>query len=190
MRFPSNSRKGPTMLRRLFLVNMVAGVVVLGGCVGYRLGNMLPPDIRSVHVPTFVNKSGEPQIEIEATRATIRELQKDGSLEISSRSQANSVLEVTMTEYKLIPISFDRDSRRSPNEYRATITAEIVFRRRGETSALIKRELQGENDFTLVGDMATAKRTALPKAAKDLAHDIVESITDFWMTEAPTPDTL
>jgi hypothetical protein len=159
--------------------------LVLGGCAGYQLGNMLPPDIRSVHVPVFVNKTDEPRIEVETTRATISEFQKDGSLDVLPESRATAVLEVTLKTYELLPVSFERDSRRSPNEYRAVITAEVVFRRRGETSALLERTVKGENEFTFVGDMASAKRSALPQAAKDLAYDIVKSVTDIWMTKEP-----
>ena len=56
--------------------------IVLTGCASYQLGSMLPNDIKTVYVPTFINKTGEPMIESEATQAAIRELQKDGSLKV------------------------------------------------------------------------------------------------------------
>ena len=58
----------------------MALAVALTGCAGYRLGTMLPPDIQSVAVPTFINRTSEPLLESETTRAAIREFQQDGSL--------------------------------------------------------------------------------------------------------------
>ena len=67
---------------------LATGVLVLTqpcGCVGlgYRLGSSLPPDIRSVYVPVFVNRTGEPRVETEATRAAKQEFQRDGTLHLA-----------------------------------------------------------------------------------------------------------
>ena len=59
------------------IVASVLGLLMLtlGGCV-YQLGSSLPPNLKTVYVPTFVNKCGEPQVENETTQATIQEFQK------------------------------------------------------------------------------------------------------------------
>ena len=57
---------------RQAMVLLIALVPLLGGCLGYRLGTTLPPGIRSLHVPTFVNLTGEPGLESEtATTASV-----------------------------------------------------------------------------------------------------------------------
>ena len=53
--------------------------LLLTGCTGYRLGSMLPPEIKTVYVPTFANQTTEPLLEMEATDAVIVEFQQDGS---------------------------------------------------------------------------------------------------------------
>lgn len=154
--------------------------VVCSGCVGYRVGSTLPPGVETLYVPSFGNKTGEPQVETEATRKTIQEFQKDGTLKIVGEELADARLEVTLTRYKLEPLRFDRDQNKTTKEYRLIIgaTARLV---NAKTSELIsERQVEGDATFEVVGDLTNSKRQALPAAAQDLAHDIVESVVEYW----------
>ena len=62
---------------------VIASCLWFNGCAGYQLGSMLPPDIKTVHVPNFTNKTQEPFIVTETTKAVLEELQLDGSLELA-----------------------------------------------------------------------------------------------------------
>ena len=162
-----------------------AGIALLAlwlpGCVGYRVGSMLPPDITTVHVPTFVNRTSEPQIEVEATKATIAEFQKDGSLRVVAMETADAILDVTITDFDASPLSYDQENRTSANEYRLTLTASIVLKRKATDEILTETVgVQGESTFRIAGDFTSSKQTGLPKAAQDLAHDIVEKVVEAW----------
>jgi len=162
------------------LLPAVACSMILAGCAGYQLGTTLPPDIKSVHVPRFVNRTGEPLVENETTAATLQEIQRDGSLTIADAGRADTVLEVTLTRYRLEPLRYERDNVRTTREYRLRLTATLVFKRRGSNATLLERTVQGEATFLPQGDLTSAKRNALPEAARDLAHDIVESVVEYW----------
>lgn len=151
------------------------------GCVGYRLGSMLPPDIRSVHVPTFVNGTGEPLIEADVTNATIEEFQRDGTLRILSVHNADTILNAKITEYRIDPLRYDRDERTRANEYRLTLAARIELSRRSTGAHIVEPlTVKAESWFTAPADLASAKKEALPKAARQLAHNIVERIVEAW----------
>jgi hypothetical protein len=150
------------------------------GCVGYRLGSTLPPGIESVYVPTFQNESGEPLLETQTTGAAIQELQKDGTLRVRDKSGADAMLEVTLISFTLEPLRYERDQSKTTNEYRMRIRAEILFTRLRDGSVLSKRTVEGEATFEPSGSLTTAKREALPEASRDLAHDIVENIVEYW----------
>jgi hypothetical protein len=152
----------------------------LAGCAGYRLGTTLPPDVRSVHVPTFVNRTGEPLVEAETTRATVQELQRDGTLKVRSADEADVVLAATVVDFYLEPLRYEKDASRTVREYRLRLTADIVLKSRRTGDELFAGRVQGESTFEPGGDLSSAKRQALPAAARDLAHDIVESIVEFW----------
>jgi len=150
------------------------------GCVGYRLGTTLPPGIKTVYVPTFVNGTGEPQVDTVATRSAIQELQRDGTLSLSDATNADAHLYVTVTGYKLDPLRYDRNRSKTTREYRLLLTAEVEFKRRDPEEVLVKKKVRGDTTFDLVGSMAAAKIEALPDAADDLAHKIVELLVEYW----------
>lgn len=155
--------------------------LLLAGCVGYQLGSMLPEDIETIHVPTFVNTTKEPLLEVETTRAVIAELQKDGSLKVSGKAGADSILSVTLTHFDLSPVSFSREINTLANEYRITITVRIMLVRTDTNEVIVEiPRLSGESEFQFSGDLTTAKRQSLPTAAADLAHDIVEQVVEYW----------
>jgi hypothetical protein len=156
--------------------------VLLTGCASYQLGSMLPDDIKTVYVPTFVNKTTEPLIETEATQAAIRELQKDGSLKVvSAPEDADTLLSVTLTDYRLTPLKFERELNTTADQYRLTLTAQVVLTRRTTDKVVSENpRVQGETDFPIAGDFTTSKRVGLPGAAEDLAHHIVETIVETW----------
>jgi hypothetical protein len=159
---------------------LVAMGAVLCGCAGYRLGNTLPANIKTVYVPTFINNTGEPMVETDATRAAIQELQMEGSLEVAGLDFADSILEVSLVSISFQPLSFQSDSRKTAKEYRLYLTADVLFKKAKTNEILSKKQVSGEATFLPSGDLASAKRLALPKASKDLAHRIVEAVVEYW----------
>jgi hypothetical protein len=159
---------------------MVAGLFAAGGCAGYRLGSMPPPGVRSVHVPPFVNRCGEPNAEAPATRAAIQEFQKDGTLWVAPAEQADAILRVTLVEYRLDALRFDPDSGKRAKEYRVTLTAEYVLESARDRKAISSRRVSGETVFEFSGDLTSARTAVLPRAAQELAHRLVESVVDYW----------
>lgn len=166
-----------------FAVPAALAAIGLGlcGCVGYRLGSTLPPGIHSVFVTTFVNESTEPRIETVATQAAVQEFQRDGTLRVTARERADSMLDVTLTEFSLDPVGFDSDNPQTAREYRMRIAAQIVYTRlRPNREVMLTRTVAGDATFDLAGDLFSAKQRVLPDAARDLARKIVESVVEYW----------
>lgn len=157
-----------------------AAALFVGGCAGYRLGTTLPPGIVSLHVPTFVNETGEPQLEIETTRAVLQEFQKDGALRVVAHDDADAVLSVKLERFVLEPLRYERNEVRATSEYRIVIIAWIEFTRVADGEHLTQRRVRGEATFEPAGDIALGKLDALPDAAEDLAHQIVETVVEYW----------
>ncbi|MDP6524395.1 MAG: LptE family protein [Kiritimatiellia bacterium] len=172
----SYSERSRTLHVRIAAICLAA---TLTGCAGYRLGSTLPKNLRSISVATFVNEAGEPLLETETTSAAIREFQKDGTLQVVGDS-ADLILKVTLSDYSLQPIRYDRDREKRTNEYRMIIRAKIECRVAKSGEILVSKNVAGDTTFSLVGSLSVAKRDALPATAADLAHDIVESIVEVW----------
>lgn len=163
---------------RLFLLCLFA----VSGCsaIGYRLGTTLPMDIQTVYIPTFINRTTEPQIEIQSTAIALQEFRKDGSLRISSAESADVVLEVTITSYSLSPLAYSNERSKAAEEMRLIMMAKVVLREMKTKKVRMESIVDGEATFVLSGDLASSKMTVLPKAARDLAHNIVESVVEYW----------
>jgi hypothetical protein len=89
------------------LVILMAGVVALSGCAGYRVGNTSGRDlqgVRSVYVPTAKNTSLSPDLQMTVTNAIIRRFNDDGTLEVNQSQFADSELDVVITDVTHTPI--------------------------------------------------------------------------------------
>lgn len=164
-------------------LQLAAAVVLTGvlatGCA-YRLGSSLPPGIESIYVPTVVNQSEEPLLDTEVTRALTREFQRDGTLRVADAESADARLDVTLVGFKLVPLRYERDSAKTTSEYRMHISADITLFKGKEDVPMLQRHVEGEATFEFFGDMASSKAQALPAAARDLSHDIVEALVEYW----------
>ncbi len=170
----------PDRFRSALRIAAAAVLLSTTGCA-YRLGSMLPPDIKTVAIPTVLNKTTEPLIEVEVTRATIQEFQKDGSLEVAGVDEADAILRAAIVEYRLTPVSYRREKRTTANEYRLTMIVALELVRRSDDAVIARsNRAKGETVFELTGDLSSAKRRALPDAAEDLAHSIVEKVVESW----------
>jgi hypothetical protein len=167
-------------LRLAVAAGVLAVLATIPGCLGYRLGTTLPPGIRSVAVPAFVNQTGEPDLEAVATQAAVREFQKDGTLRVAGRDEADAVVEVRLLRFNLEPLRYRRDQAKTSEEYRIWIKAHLFFARRDTGEVLLERQIVGRAEFEPAGDLSSAKLDAIPDAAEDLAHEIVESVVEYW----------
>jgi len=163
----------------IFVVLAVVSSVLVG-CAGYRLGSTLPEGINVVHVPTFINKTTEPLLEIVTTQATIREIQRDGTLSLGSLEKSDIVLNVSVIDLKLNPLRYEKDTRTTTREYRMTITASLKLTNRSTGKVMTRNVVIGETDFMPTGDLSSAKRDALPLASRDLARRIIENVVEYW----------
>ncbi len=160
---------------------LLLAVVVTGGCTGYRLGSMLPPQYTSVHIPTFENETDEPFLESETTNATIQQFQLDGSLRIASAQEASALLLVTLKDLSLSPLQYSDERSAMGLEYRMTVTASIALIDRITEEVITENpRVTGYADFLVEGDMTTSRQTAIPQMSSDLARRIVQQIVEVW----------
>lgn len=155
-------------------------LIAATGCTTYEVGSALPPDIETIHVPPVLNQTGEPLLESEVTRALLRELQRDGTLRMTDAESADARLDVSLVKFETAPVRYERDDTKTATEYRMLIAAQVRLTRKNEAEPMMQRVMHGDTTFTFFGDMASSKNTATPLAARDLAHDIVESMVEYW----------
>lgn len=169
------------MNKRLHLLNGLVATLLFSGCMGYQLGGSRPEGIETVSLAPVINRTGEPAVELQVTHAVSQRIQFDGRMKlINTPENADAVIEITLTEYELTPISYRSDLRTTPNSYRLRITgvAELNDAKTGET--LSTSSTYGEATFEFQQDLTSAKRDALPTAAREIAKFMVDDLIERW----------
>lgn len=153
---------------------------LLAGCAGYQVGSTLPSEIQTVFVQVE-NQTAEPSVEVDVMKALRAEVQVDGRLTLSTKKDADVILNVTLSQYDITPLSYDRDHGTLAREYRVRLIGSSVLSN-SETGDVIVESpmIRGDIDFPYATDLTSAKRGALPGASSDLARKVVSLITTAW----------
>jgi len=152
----------------------LALALALGGCA-YSLRGNLPEDIKTVAVPVFRNRTGEPAVENLLTRAVIEAFSTNGRLRVVAPGAADSILEGDVVGYRLESIAFD--PRANVRQYRLLVTLNVRFRDVRRNAILFQREgFQERADFNVLGAVSeniSREESALRAAAVDIARAVV-----------------
>ncbi len=169
------------MTRRIHLLNGCTALLLLSGCMGYKLGGSQPAGIETVAVAPVINTTTEPAIEIEITRAVRQRIQFDGRLKLVNKPEnADGMIEVKLTSYSLTPIAFRSDLSTTPEQYRLRIDAVAELKDTQTGEVLSTSKTYGEANFEFKADLTSSKRDALPGAAKELAKFITDDLIEQW----------
>lgn len=169
-------------LSRVFLLLSLVGL--LGGCAGYRVGNISGRDLQGVHsvyVPVVRNASLEPDLQVVATNAIIRRFENDGTLSVNQNADSDSELDVTITDVQRQPIRSSTTDVLLTSEYELTIQARATFVNRRLGRKIFENvQVSGSTTFFTQADINEGIRQALPLAAIDLANNTVSLVTEGW----------
>jgi len=167
-------------MKSLNLIVISFFVLLLAGCAGYRVGSTLPENIQDVRL-SVVNQTDEPSIEVAVMKALRVEVQRDGRLKIASPGEEDAVLNVTLNQYDLKALAFNRRQGSDAEEYRMILSASSVLSNVQSGEVIVENpELLGESEFAYAADLTSAKLSALPDAAGDLARKVISLVTTAW----------
>ena len=145
------------------------------GC-GYHLAGKethLPPGVNSIAIPTLINQTLEPGIEIAFTQVLLREFIKDRRVKVVDRGEADSILEGIIKSFYILSVSYDKSGYAL--EYQTVVTMDITLKKRnGEVLWKEKNLLEREWYRTNPSVIATEdnKVNAIQQIAKSLAERI------------------
>jgi len=158
------------------LLLLLLGLVFLGGC-GYKLagkGTHLPPGVASIAIPTLVNKTLEPGIEIVFTQALLKEFIQDRRVSVVDRKEADSIFEGVIKSFLIFSVSYDKSGYAL--EYQTIVTMDITLKKRnGEVlwneKDLMERAWYRTNP-SVIGNEDN-RVNAIQQVAKSLAERIL-----------------
>ena len=155
----------------------------LSGCAGYTLGPIQPTfmkSVRKVAVPIFENKTFEPQIQTLVTDTFIKQLQQDGTYEITGLDQADAEVRGTIYDVTRVKARSVIGNVLASSQFnlQVRIRVQVVNRQTGAT--LGQRDVVGLTTFFVGNDLPTQERQAIPLAAEDAAVQAASYLSEGW----------
>lgn len=168
------------MIRRL--LPLVALLSLLGGC-GYHLpgrGNNLPPDVQTLYVEIFANRTTEPFLENRITDLVTQEFARRRSLRlIEDAARADAVLSGTVASYASSSISYGSDDE--VTEYRSSMVISAHLRRSADGKTLWKGTLSWTEEYPSSDDKTVQEdneAAAIEEISARLAEELYFRIVD------------
>jgi hypothetical protein len=159
-------------------------VLSLNGCAGYRVGNTSGRDlqgVRSVYVPMARNTSLTPDLQATVTNAIIRRFNTDGTLSVNQNANADSELDITITNIQHTAVRSSTTDILVTAQYQLTIQATATYVNRKLGRKIFENyAVSGSTTYFTQSNIQEGERQALPLAAEDLANNTVKLITEGW----------
>lgn len=156
-------------------------VILLLGC-GYHLvggGSALPVHIKKVGIPMSTNRTPEPALEDNFTKALAEEFQRDGRLKVVSNEEADAILYSDIVSFQTVPISIQKDI---VSAYRIIMKVDFKLEDKKEKKIIWEeREMESgiKSDYRVTTDIEAtriAKDVAIKKNCKDLSQDVISRV--------------
>lgn len=153
-------------------------VLLLAGC-GYALvghSNFLPSAIKTIEVPTFVNRTTRVQLEQRVTQAVADEMVARGRLKlVNNAADADAILRGSIDSFGIFPIAFNQQGRAT--QYQISITAKIeLVDHRNEDKVLWKNDQYRFVDNYQVNLQSTDAFDQETRAIIDIAQRFSETL--------------
>jgi lipopolysaccharide assembly LptE-like protein len=153
------------------------------GCLGYHVGPVKPYYLRDVHtiaVPTFKNRTLVPRIEVLVTDTVIKQLQQDGTFQVTSGDKADATLNGEISLIRRLPARSVRGNVLATTEFSLALSVKYSLTGRDGKEMVGAKEAVGTTSFFVSSDVTTDERQALPLATEDLATRLVSQLSEGW----------
>jgi hypothetical protein len=157
--------------------------LALGGCLGYHVGPVKPYYLRDVHtiaVPTFKNRTLVPRIEVLVTDTVIKQLQQDGTYQVTGGDKADATLEGEVDRINRTPARSVRGNVLATTEFDLGLIVKYSLIGRDGKPLAGPSQAVGATSFFVSSDVTSDERQALPLATEDLATRLVSQLSEGW----------
>lgn len=152
-------------------------------CCGYHLrgtGSSLPPHIKVMNIPMFVNRTTRFELDLKLTQKVIDEMVARGKVEITGETNAaDAILIGEIITFRATPIAFEEGA--TADRYSITIMAKVVLRDVAQKKILFSNPsfiYQGEYEVPEGSDFESVESEAISEIAEKFARSLVVAILE------------
>jgi outer membrane lipopolysaccharide assembly protein LptE/RlpB len=157
------------------LLLLLSGILLATGC-GYQMVGKethLPPGITSLSIPTFVNQTFEPGIEVPFTQGFLREFIQDRRVKVVRRDEADSVLEGVIKSFQIYSVSYDRSG--IALEYQTTVIIDLTLKKKTGEILWVEKDLSDSRVYRTSANILVSesnKAAAIQSLARFMAERV------------------
>jgi len=162
-------------LRTFSMLFLIIWMGMLLGC-GYQMVGKethVPPGINSIAIPTFVNQTFEPGIEVPFTQGFLREFIQDRRVKVVGRDEADSVLEGIIKSFQLSSVSYDQSG--IALEYQTTVVIDLTLKKKTGEIIWVEKNLSDSRFYRTSRNILVSesnKAAAIQSLARFMAERI------------------
>jgi len=176
----------------LLLFAAVAGSLSLfSGCTSYNWGFVSHPQIKTIGISEFENKTDHPSLAILLRKKLAEHVMRDGSLRLTDCEDADITLKGAIRNYEFgrAGAAEIRDEEDLPDNRSAYQTSIYSAKVKINYSTMIPSQnktlmsdwsVTGKADFPEMPDLTISRQSGLQQALNDAAKQMVSSITEAW----------
>jgi outer membrane lipopolysaccharide assembly protein LptE/RlpB len=167
------------LLKRL-IHGILLGTLLLAAC-GYQVRGRetnLPPEIHSLAIPIFANRTDQTGIETDVTQALVAKFIATKQLSVTTQNSADVLLTGAVISFSTTPVAVTTSTQIS-TENRATVVVEFTFQTLRDAKILFREVMSEWRNYPVVSDLNTTelnKREAIRRISVLLAERVHERI--------------
>jgi hypothetical protein len=131
-------------------------------------------------VPVFKNVTISPDVEALATTAVIRQIQQDGTYEVTGVDQADALVVGTIASVHRTRARTLQGNVLASSEFNLRVAIDFRIERPGTGEVLGQRYVEGVSSFFVGNDTASQEREAIPLAVEDAAVQFTSFLSEGW----------
>ncbi len=167
---------------RMKFTLLLAPLLLLVACTGYRLGSVKPAalaKVRSIAVPMFANDTQHPRAEALATSAVSSAFSQDGTYRLTDTAHADAILEGRIKTIGYTAIRGRRLDTLRPEELTNTVVLLWSLKdAKNPTKVLASGTSLGSSQLFVDSDLQTARNNALPDALERAGEALVSRLAN------------
>ena len=185
--------------KRLTKIISLNLIFLLSGCAYYSMAGSIPPNIKNVSVPLFINETVEFELSEKLTSGIIQEIGSQNIVKITNDIDSDSIINGVISSVSDGPYSFNNNEQVS--EYRFSLSVKVSWVDNNDKNILFDKTfsafgtysidndpssdgLDNDNDGIIDGDdsdeFGDSRELAINVAINKIAVDIVNTVLSTW----------
>ncbi len=172
-------------VKRIWAAALLAPLLLLSAC-GYHAagkGSQLPPNIKILAVPSFLNQTHTYHVETGLTNAVIREFNTRTRYRVvQSEADADAVLRGTVTSAEVAPVAYDSVTGRAATGL-ATIMVKVTLTARDGRVLYSNQNYVFRDQYQISNELSSffeEQGPALDRLSRDFSRTLVSNILEAF----------